>query len=211
MDVALLEGIATALYKRLHLEPDEPVRPLRLAKEWLGADAVRRGHVIGAPARIGKLGGRWTILVRPTLPPEYLQFYIAHELGHALLAEEHYDGEDEEAAADRIGGALMAPMPAMRRLYRTHGLDLGALASAVTSTQTWAGLRVGEAIGTPIAVVSPEAVRVRGPESFVWPAPPEIRRMAKAKKLGPGLAKAKITDSPGRIALIGDEDVSETG
>jgi hypothetical protein len=213
MDVANLEGIAIALYKRLGLDPSEPVSPVRLARTWLGADAIGRGHVIGGMGSSGRVNGRWRILVRPTLPVPELVFTVGHELGHVLLAEEGWTGDrdEEERAADLIAGALLAPQPAMRKLYRAHGLDLAAIAETVNASQTWAALRVGEAVGEPIAAISPALVRVRGPESFVWPSEPEIRKFARGRAARPGLAKVRITDAPGRVALVGDEDASETG
>lgn len=213
VDVGELEGLAVALYKRFQFEPDEPVSPVKIARKWLGADAIGRGHVIGGMGSSGRVNGRWKILVRPTLPVPELVFTVGHELGHILLAEEGWQGDrdEEEHAADLIAGALLAPQPAMRRLYRAHGLDLAAIADTVHASQTWAALRVGEAVGEPIAAISPQLVRVRGPESFVWPSEPEIRRLARARAPRPGLAKVRITDAPGRVALVGDEDVSETG
>ncbi len=205
MDVATCEGLAIDLYKRTGFDPGEPTSPIRIARTWLGADAIQRGHVIGSPATVGRFAGRWRILVRPTVPIRYLAFFVGHELGHVLLSEAHYDEPDEEEAANRIGGALMAPLHAMRRLYRAHGLDLAGLADAVGSTQTWAALRIGEAIGTPLAAVSPATVRVRGPESFVWPEAGEIRRLASGRAR-PGLAKVRITDDRGRMALVADDD-----
>jgi hypothetical protein len=212
VDVADLEGLAITLYKRFQHDPSEPVSPVKLARDWLGSDAIGRGHVIGGMGSSGRANGKWKILVRPSLPLPELAFTIGHELGHILLAEEGWNGDrdEEEQAADHIAGALLAPQPAMRGLYRAYGLDLAAIADTVHASQTWAALRIGEANGMPIAAISPALIRVRGPE-FVWPPPPELRRLGKAKKLRPGLAKAKITDAPGRVALVGDEDISETG
>jgi hypothetical protein len=50
-------------------------------------------------------------------------------------------------------------------------------------------------IRQPLAAITPVQVRVRGPESFVWPDGPTIRKIAA--RLGPGLTK--------RLALLVDD------
>jgi hypothetical protein len=117
--------------------------------------------------------------------------------------------EDEESACDIIGAALIMPRPLVRRVQRIEGESFVpiVLAEAVVCTQTAAVLRHGEALGQPVAAVSPGKVRVRGPETWRWPDERALRFMATATKTRPGIKRVTLTDQKGRIALhVEDED-----
>lgn len=199
-----LESIAVETYERHHLDPAEPVSAFRLARAIAGPDAVVRppGLLGRYPAATMHVNGKPRFALRKTVPLDEQQFYLAHELAHLLLGRPHGAGAEIEAACDYLGSCLMAPRAAVLALYRAFGLDLGAIADEVVATQTWAALRLGEALQIPIATVGPIAVRVRGPEEWVWPSEPELRR--QAVRPGPGLAKVRITDRPKRAVLVAD-------
>lgn len=61
--------------------------------------------------------------------------------------------------------------------------------------------RLAEVLRTPLAAVGPLAVRVRGPEDWVWPDEPTLRRWAGGRA-GRGVRKVRVTDRPARALLI---------
>lgn len=127
---------------------------------------------------------------------------VGRTLGHWLLRRHGYDGADE-AAADYLGAALIAPRAAFVRAHRVHGDGLDKLADAFGTTETGAALRLGEVLRRPLAVVAPKTVRVRGPEEWTWPDEATLRRWARNPR--PGLRKAKLGDDPRRVVLEVDE------
>jgi hypothetical protein len=208
MDLDDLEGLALALYAELGVDPEQPVTTFRLARAWLGTTVERR-HLVATPAAMQRFGGKTTIVVRPSATLEYAHFFVGHELGHLLLEREGYAGEDVEACADYLGAALMLPRAAVVATYKAEGFAPRALAETVVCTQTAAALRLGEVVRLPLAAVSPQLVRVRGPEVFVWPDEGTVRTWASRPR--PGIAKVRLTDQKGRVALVADDDVSEVG
>lgn len=205
VDLSDLESLAVELYKRFKFDPSEPKTTFELAKRWLGPKSVERRHIVGAVVRRDMHDGKWRIGVRPNVPIEYANFLVGHELGHLLLAEAGFSGDDEEKAADYLGAALIAPRPAVNALHRAFGLNLGPIAEEATSTQTWAALRIGEVFAMPLAALAPAIVRVRGPESFVWPDERTIRSWARRPR--PGLRKVRVTDSADRLVLVVEEEI----
>ena len=199
MDQLELEGLAEGAYRDARLAPEQPHVP-RLARALLGPDALHRGpRPIHGPAALIRVGDAWRIVIARSLPPRYALFAIAHELGHWLLARHGYDGDDEERAADYIGGALLAPRRAFLDAHRALGADLPELAESFAVTETGAALRLGEVLGVPLAVVAPQTVRVRGPEEWIWPDEGTLRRWARGR--APGLRKVRLTDDPRRVVL----------
>ena len=202
MDQTLVEGLAVAFYRRLGFDPSEPTSTVRLARTWLGAEAVTRGRNMIALAATYVMHGQRRIVVRTSVAEDRRAFLIGHELAHGILAEENYTEDDEEEVADSLGAALLAPPPSVRAAIRVWGEDTRSeLAKHVRATETWAALRIGEVTHEPIAVVAPR-VRVRGPESWVWPDEGTIR--AWARRPPKGLAKARLRDDPRRVLLTAD-------
>lgn len=183
-----------ALYRDLGYEPDEPEGPATLARKWLGADAiVQAPSTLPTPACTFFVHGKRRIAVKASVPAAYRRFFIAHELGHALLAKHGLD--DDERAADYLGAALMAPRP----VTLAYDGDWATLAADIGSTQTQAALRTAEVLGLPRAVVTPGRVYLRGPEGFVWPlARRQLERF-------PGVRKTPMTDDARRFVLDVDE------
>lgn len=202
-----LEGIADGAYLDAGLDADQP-HVARLARALLGPNAITKApRPIHGPAALVRIGDEWRIVIGRHLPPLYAHFAIAHELGHYLLRQHGYDGDDEERAADFLGAALIAPRRAFLAARRAVGEDLPDLARAFGMTETAVALRLGEVCHVPLAVVAPQTVRVRGPEEWVWPDESTLRRWARGR-VQPGIRKVRLTDDPRRIVL--DAEDAET-
>jgi hypothetical protein len=179
--------------------------------DWLRRDgetlehAVRRASLRlrvadqGSLLRDGRLGRTaegWTIYVRRGIDKKRRAWAIAHELAEWALRTT-IDQRIEELAHS-IAAAILAPRGVVVSLYR-QPRDIAHLARACSVTETCAALRVGEVVD-PTAVLTPTIARVRAPREFVWPAEPQLRRMARSD--APGLARIKLKDGPNRVALI---------
>jgi Zn-dependent peptidase ImmA (M78 family) len=202
MDLALLEALAVETYEKHGFDATEPVSMLRLARRALHPDVIcRPPSVIGCrPASSGFVQEKPFIMLRRTIDLPQLGFFCGHELSHLLRGTSHGHDESEEAACDYLAACLMAPRPAVKRLYAAFGWDIAEIAAEVVATQTWAALRLAETMLVPLAAVTPTVVRVRGPEEHVWPDERSIREMAR--KPGPGIRKVRITDQPRRAAIV---------
>ncbi len=195
-----LEGIAEAAYCSAGLDPERP-HVARLARALLGPEAIRRGpRPLHGPAALVRVGEEWRIVLARGLPPLQAVFAVGHELGHWLLRQHGYDGDDEERDADYLAAALLAPRSAFLAARRVLRDDLPALAATFGMTETAAALRLGEVCRVPLAVVAPQTVRVRGPEGWVWPDEASLRRWARGRPL-PGIRKVRLTDDPRRVVL----------
>lgn len=199
MEQSVLEGIADAAYEEAGIDPARP-HVARLARTLLGPDAIQRGQrPLMGPAALIRVHDSWRIVLARSLPPLHAVFAVGHELGHWLLARHGHCGDDEERAADYLGAALIAPRRAFLAARRALGDDLPAIAKALSMTETGAALRFGEVLRTPLAVVAPARVRVRGPDEWVWPDEGTLRGWAK--RPAPGLRKTRLTDDPRRVLL----------
>lgn len=204
MDPLELEGLVDAAYLTAGLAPEHP-HVVRLARALLGPGAIQRGpRPLHGPAALVRVGDAWRIVLGRGLSSRDALFAVAHELGHWLLERHGVTVEDEEVAADLLAGALLAPRAAWRSAVRAHGRDLAELAEAFGVTETCAALRWGEVEHVPLAVVTPQRVRVRAPEAWVWPDVATLR--AWARRPAPGLRKTRLTDDPRRIVLDASAD-----
>lgn len=198
---------AIALYRSLDLDPTEPAKLRVIAHRLLGEGSVRVVHAVSLPgdAALARVGDSWRVYLRRGLSTEQAKFGLAHELAEWHLRQLDYQEHDIEDVADRLAAALVAPAPAFRRLVRTGG-DWLAVAQRLQSTESLVALRYGEVIGEPLALVA-RRVRVRGPETFVWPPEDVIRRAARRKQPGLGLRRAALRDDPHRVVLFAEEAV----
>lgn len=206
MEPVDLEGIAAAILREAGQENDDAPDVGALVERLLGANGlvlVRGG--LARDAVLEANGDGWAILARSALPDHRLRFVVCHELAEWWMStRERYQGDDAEAAANYIAAALIAPPTAFRAALRHHGRDFRALAAAFVASETTMALRDAELHRLARVVVAPN-LRVRGPESFVWP--PERIIRVWALEGGPGLARTRLTDDPRRVVL----DVDETG
>lgn len=199
------EQLAFDFYERNGCDPAEPVDPFTLTRKFLGPGTIIRAPgMVSGPAATFVIDGKRKIAIKRGVPIDQAAFFCAHELGHIVYDEMGYRGEDIEDQCDLFAGALLAPRPAMIRLYRAFGFDVEAIADEVGSTQTWAALRIGEVFHVPLVVVAPR-IRARGPESWVWPDAGTLRRWAQRLPVGMGLAKTRLKDDPRRTMIRADE------
>lgn len=201
-----LEHLAESRYESAGLDPAEPDLP-RLVRALLGTSVTRGPRPISGPAALYRVGPAWGIVVSSKLPLVHARFFIAHELAHWILRDEGLDDRDE-AAADYLGAALLAPRRAYLAAVRA-GLELPELAERFGLTETGAALRIGETTGRPIVLVAPASVRPRGSESWVWPPEPTLRVWARRDR--PGVARVRLVDDPRRVMLEGVELAAGAG
>jgi hypothetical protein len=195
------EGSSSFLYELAGADPSEPPGPVALARAVLGSDGIELvpSRIVMRDAALARVGDRWRIYVRRSLPAERLTFGVAHELAEWLYRSSQDDLLEE--ACNALAGALIVPAPAFRRVLAwssDFGEAFRQAAEAYRTTPSCAVLRLGEATGRPVALVTPRYVRVRG-EAFEWPPEDVIRAMAR--RPGPGLAKVP-TGERGRVALV---------
>lgn len=206
MDQAEVERIAANILEEGQQDPEEPPRLARLVVALMGPNAVDYASSLRGDGALVRIGDDWRIFVRHRLPLERRTFAIAHELAEWWMRVRlQYRSGDVEHAANGIAAAVLAPRPAFVRALRFFGGSLPELAEAFGVTESHAALREAEITHQPRALVSPALVRVRGPETFVWPDERTLRAWARRSR--PGLRKTRLTDDPRRVVL----DAEETG
>jgi hypothetical protein len=202
--IELVEAEAAELLRRAGFEAGEVAAAETLALRLLGT-RVRRvdGSVLrGADACFCVVNFEPTIWIRRGLAPARQRFAICHEIAEWRLCELRYAEPDVEDVANALAAALAAPRSAFRDAMREHGAEgFSGLARDFMLTETSAALRVGEVTGTPIAVVTPAIVRVRG-DAFGWPDEQRIRALARGRTPAP-LRRVEIIDERRRIVLLG--------
>lgn len=196
MSLADLEGAADEVYSLAGVDHDRCLYPSRLARKLFGDGSVMRVPNMRAMASLSRVGEAHVIAVRKSLPIEVAEHAVGHELGHWILNRNGYQGEDTETACDLIGAAIQARRKAFSRRAREVGTDFRQLSLDFEITETSAALRYGEVIGCPIAVVSPQAVRVRGAE-WTWGEEQSVRARASS---GEGVVRKTLGRK--RVALI---------
>lgn len=201
MDIGDLEGCVEALYRLAGFDDDAVDFPSRVARRLLGPEAIVRVPGLKTFAALSRVNGEARIAVRQSLSQPRREHAIGHELGHWVLEREGCDGEDLEGACDFIGAAIQTRRRVFREVAKHR--DWTQLALDFSTTETLVALRYGETTGTPLAVVAPHAVRVRG-DDFSWPEADEIRKRAKSRSIIPGVAKARLRDDPRRVVLVAE-------
>lgn len=192
---AEIEGAAESVYAQARRDPDLAADPIELAEALLGAGSVRLVHAAALPglASLARVGLEWRIYVRSSASEQRRAFAVLHELGHYVLGIDAGEG-----ACDALAAALLLPRRAFMRAARELGADWPALASRFGCSESAVALRWGEVVSDPLALVAPRSVRIRGAD-WAWPHEPGVR--ALARKPGPGLARARLTDDARRIVL----------
>lgn len=198
-----VDEIVAEIYALAKYDQTSPPGPLALAKRLLGREAVLRVpyRAISGDGAFAIVEGRARLFLRSGLPPERLTFAAAHELGHWICHRLGYRAppESEEADCNAIAGAILMPSHVLRTPI-SQIPRLPELAGSFVVTESCAALRIGEATGLPLCLVTPSTVRVRG-DGYAWPSrESELRRLATVRRLG--LHKARLHDDPARIIIV---------
>lgn len=193
-----IEGAADGLYIEAGLSP--PTAPSVLARALLGPDALHVVHAGCLPGdgALARVRDEWRIYVRCRLPVPRLRAAVCHELAEWHLARVGYREPDTEAVADAIAAAILTPRALFAREAR--GRTWHQLARLFAVTESCVALREGEVRGTPLALITPARVRVRGSE-FAWPDEASLRRLASGR-LPAMLQRRRLRDESRRVALV---------
>ncbi len=188
-----IEAVAETLYRAAGFSPDEQASPLVLAERLLGDGAVRTAPAEAMASRgaLVRVGTSWRIYLNAQCDPRRKRFVLLHELAHWALP----DATEEQC--DRVAGALL--MPSRLFLQGFACRPPSALADCFGASESCVWLRVGEATGRPLALVTPSSVRLRG-AGYAWPPEEAIRALARYPTK-PGLRRARLKDSPDRAVL----------
>lgn len=163
-----IEGEVGCVLRRGGEEGDEPPRILDVARRVTGNPVeVVPFRALPGDGQLARVRGEPRIYVRGKLSPQRLRWVVAHELGHLALGLDSSTRENEDAA-DAFAAALLLPRRAFQSALREVGVSYSKLARWFATTESCAALRFGEVTDTPIALLAPERVRVRGAE-FEWP------------------------------------------
>ena len=204
MEQLELEGIAEALLRCGGQDDEHAPRLGQLVTQLLGEGAVEFTNATPGDAALVRVYDTWRIYVHRGLPLHRRTFGIAHELAEWWLrVRERYEGEDVEEAANYIAAAVLTPRRAFRRAISSVGRELPRLAAHFRTSETHAALREAEVDRLPRVVVSPALVRVRGPESWVWPDEATVRRWSR--RAPPSVRKTRLTDDPRRDVLDAEQ------
>lgn len=168
------------------------MRPSVIARR-LGIRVVRVPGMLDR-GNLGYGSGRWWIAIRNDD-----EHTIGHELKHWW---DRINGviESTEESADMVGAALMMPSPSFADAVRRFGRNFSALARHFRATESSVALRLGEVQDVPLALVTPQSVRVRGPEFWEWGSQEFIRHVAKTGR--PGVAVLRLHDDRRRTVVI---------
>ncbi|HEY3237722.1 MAG TPA: ImmA/IrrE family metallo-endopeptidase [Polyangiaceae bacterium] len=202
MDAGDIEGAAEWLYRVAGFDSREPVAPAKLAKALLGHGAIRtvHRHALKKDAALAVVHGAPRIFVRSGLDLRRRNFAICHELAEWHLGEIRYCEPDVEQVADALAAALLAPRQLFLLALREDGVKFPLLAARFAATQSCAALRFGETTNTPLVLVAPREVRVRG-APWGWPQTEEqLRKLAKLPPI-PGMRRDVLSDEPKRVVL----------
>lgn len=131
------------------------------------------------------------------------RFAVCHELAHLEIRRRGIvlAYRDEEDLADRVAASMVLPLPGVIQHTVLRGSDFAGLATKYTSSQTAAALRYAEVTRRPVAVVTPERIRLRG-DLFPWPHGPALRKIAAGYRDTDLLSVVQLTDQPDRAVLI---------
>ena len=187
---------AEALLSSQGLDPYRPQNPELLACCVLGARNVLSVPGLRVPARLRD----GVLELNPRSLPRSRRWLCAHELAERHLERLRFASEWVEHAADRLAGAFIAPRPALQLALRAHGRHLPTLAAVFQTTQSVMALRLGEVTGSPLALVTPRKVHVRG-EEWAWGSERAVRRLA-AGALPATLERLEVTDARARVVLV---------
>lgn len=207
LDHAEIEGMAREFRREfVGDEPDsEPLRSIvTVARSALGRSSVSLAFHRGLVRDAALLWeyDRPLILVRPGLEhsPPRLAWCVAHELGEYLLQLRGYEEPDVEYLANALAGALLMPQTRFARAFGAHGFDLEALSEEFCAPQSAVALRIGEACGVPLALVTPMRVHRRDPGEQL-PDDATLYLLARVPRVPRPFFRTEITDAR-RVAAV---------
>lgn len=192
----LVERLARQVYQLAGVAEDRAVCPVELARRILGEDAVIIARQLSSEGYLLPIAGRWRIVVRAGLSKRRLAHVVGHELGHWICRAEGVP--DDEEQCDAIGAAIVAPAPAFASALARRPAKLRDLAWLFSTSESLVALRYAEVTRKPLALVTPERVRLRGHHD--WPPENELRALARSGG-GEGLRAVRLRDDPRRIVL----------
>lgn len=187
------EGTAERLYLDAGLDPRAPAPALALIEGLVGRGNIRMvpPTALSCDAALVRVRSEWRIYIRNDLHPKARRFAAMHELAHLELGL-----RAPESHCDALAAALIAPRPAFERAVRDVGHELPALARCFATTESCVGMRLGEALAKPVALVGVDGdiLRVRGP-AFDWPPASKLRAIAHGAAHS-CLKRARLSDAP---------------
>lgn len=191
----LVEKLARQVYRLAGVDEGRAAPPVDLARRILGEDAVIVARQLSSEGYLVPIAGRWRIVVRRGLTRRRLAHVVGHELGHWVCQQAGV--VDDEDLCDAIGAAIVAPRPAFASGLARR-LTLRELAWLFATSESLVALRYAEVTGEPLALVTPERVRLRGHHD--WPPENELRKLAQSGG-GRGLRAVRLRDDPRRVVL----------
>lgn len=193
----LVETLARQVYLLAGAAEDRAACPIELARRILGSDGVIVGaSELSSEGYLLPVGGQWRIVVRRGLTRRRLAHVVGHELGHWICRCEGVP--DDEPVCDAIGAAIVAPARAYVAALSRRPPRLRGLAWLFSTSESLVALRYAEVTGEPLALVTPERVRVRG--AYDWPPESKLRALAQSGG-GEGLRATRLLDDPRRVVL----------
>lgn len=181
------ERLAADIRRRARVGDTELPLASAIAVRLLGPEGFAYGH----PAAGARLDGH-RIVVPKNHPDQ--NFVIAHELGEwALKYVAKFKGahREKEAAANRIGSAIIAPKAAVEAAYRRYGEDVDTLSRAFVMSRTAVVLRLAELRNEERGVVTRlhRNVIVRNARAVNWSDPRIVDVAIGTRRTFPGLVK----------------------
>jgi hypothetical protein len=198
-----VERAAEELYREAGLDPWRADGAAEVAAGILGPDCIRfvPGDALPGRAELARLKGRWRIFLHHRLSAEDMHHAIGHELGHLWVKRNLPNHPEEEELADRIGAALCAPHGPYMKAHRTYGWRPRKLGKLFVLRPHAAALRLGECTGSPVALVSPKRIRVRG-NPWPWPEEASLRAALSGGLAVPGIRTVRLSGARALLHVV---------
>lgn len=199
------DGDAEMIFRTAGFDPADPPGPAALVERILGDDAIRyASRLPPGDAMLIREDQHWRILIRHGLSPVRETWALAHELAEYYLRMFMAE-PDIEHAANRLAACLLAPRPAFIHAVSCLGHHPHGLAKAFIATESCMVLRRGEVFGTPVALVTPTTIHVRG-ECWEWPSERMLRNFVHSAHTK-GFTRLRLSDDPRKIAIIAEHEL----
>lgn len=199
------DGDAETIFQTAGFDPADPPGPAALIERILGDDSIRyAARLPPGDAMLIREDKQWRVLIRHGLNPVRETWALAHELAEYYLRTSMAE-PDIEHAANRLAACLIAPRAAFIHTVSCVGHHPHALAKVFITTESCMILRRGEVFGTPIALVTPNTIHVRG-ECWKWPCEHTLRNFVHDARVK-GFTRMRLSDDPRKIALIAEQEL----